>query len=57
MAKIESLPPPSARIEALRPEERALIVALRELRRGTLEASVHQSKGVQLTRSEKLRFD
>ena len=50
-------PLPVARIEPLRPEERALIVALRELRYGTLEVTVHQSKVVQLTRSEKLRFD
>lgn len=57
MAHVESLPPPIARIEPLRPEERALIVALRELRYGTLEVTVHQSKVVQLTRSEKLRFD
>lgn len=42
---------------SLRPEERAVIAALRELRFGTLEVVVHQSRVVQLTRSEKQRFD
>lgn len=46
-------PPP----ERLRPEERAVLDALRELSYGTLEVVVHQSKIVQLTRSEKQRFD
>lgn len=43
--------------ESLRPEERAVINALRELRYGTLEVVVHQSRVVQLTRSEKQRFE
>lgn len=43
--------------EMLRPEERAVIAALRELRFGTLEVVVHQSRVVQLTRSEKQRFE
>ena len=47
----------AAPIEPLTPEERALIVALRELSYGTLEIVVHQSRVVQFTRSEKLRFD
>jgi hypothetical protein len=47
--------PPSA--ERLRPEERAVIDALRQLSFGTLEVVVHQSRIVQLTRSEKQRFD
>lgn len=48
-----SEPPP----ERLRPEERAVLDALRELSYGTLEVIVHQSKIVQMTRSEKQRFD
>ena len=49
--------PDGANIDPLKPEERALIVALRELNYGTLEIVVHQSRVVQFTRSEKLRFD
>jgi len=41
----------------LRPDERAVIAALRELRFGTVEITVHQSRIVQLTRSEKIRFE
>lgn len=49
--------PDVATIEPLKPEERALIAALRELNYGTLEIVAHQSRVVQFTRSEKLRFD
>lgn len=52
---LNTLPPPAD--DTLRPEERAVLTALRELRFGTLEVVVHQSRIVQLTRSEKQRFE
>jgi len=58
MARAEVLSPSaSSSFEPLRAEEQAVIAALRELRFGTLEVVVHQSRIVQLTRSEKQRFD
>ena len=36
--------------------EREVLEALRALQFGTLEVTVHQSRIVQITRSEKLRF-
>ena len=36
--------------------EREVLEALRALQFGTLEITVHQSRIVQITRSEKLRF-
>ena len=36
--------------------ERAVLRAIRELRFGTVEVTVHQAQIVQITRSEKLRF-
>lgn len=59
MARVEALRPlplPQTH-DQLRPEERAVIAALRELRFGTVEITVHQSRIVQLTRSEKTRFE
>lgn len=59
MARVEALrllPLPPTH-DALRPEEHAVIAALRELRFGTVEVTVHQSRIVQLSRSEKIRFE
>ncbi len=59
MARVEALRPlplPQTH-DPLRPDERAVIAALRELRFGTVEITVHQSRIVQLTRSEKIRFE
>ena len=59
MARVEALRPlplPQTH-DQLRPEECAVIAALRELRFGTVEITVHHSRIVQLTRSEKTRFE
>ncbi|MGQ0800382.1 MAG: DUF2292 domain-containing protein [Pseudomarimonas sp.] len=45
------------RIDRLAPEERAVIAAIRETRFGAVEVIVHQSRVVQLVRSEKVRFE
>ena len=37
--------------------ERELLRAVREMDFGTVEVTVHQSRIVQITRSEKVRFD
>jgi hypothetical protein len=37
--------------------ERELLRAIREMDFGTVEVTVHQSRIVQITRSEKVRFD
>ena len=47
-------PPPSP--PAADPE-RELLRAIREMAFGTVEVTVHQSRIVQITRSEKVRFD
>lgn len=49
--------PRRERIDALAPEERAVLEAIRALRFGSVEVVVHQSRIVQLVRSEKQRFD
>jgi len=55
-------PAPAADASAPRHEhelaehERAVLRAIRELRFGTVEVTVHQAQIVQITRSEKLRF-
>ena len=41
---------------ALLEHEREVLEALRALQFGTLEITVHQSRIVQITRSEKVRF-
>lgn len=59
MARVEAvrpLPLPQA-FDQLRPEEREVIAALRDLRFGTVEVTVHHSRIVQLSRSEKIRFE
>lgn len=43
--------------DGLHPEERAVIAAIRDTRYGNVEIVVHQSRIVQLVRSEKLRFE
>jgi len=43
-------------LETLPEEERKVLEALRALQFGTLEITVHQSRIVQITRSEKVRF-
>ena len=59
MATVEPLRSEPSRdtLERLRPEERAVIAAIRETRFGAVEIVVHQSRIVQLTRSEKQRFE
>jgi hypothetical protein len=60
MANVEHLRTPPQRpdhLDALGPEERAVIAAIRETRFGAVEIVVHQSRIVQLMRSEKVRFD
>jgi hypothetical protein len=59
MARVEALRPlPSALSpDQLRPEERAVIAALRDLSFGSVEVTVHHSRIVQLSRNEKIRFE
>ena len=49
-------PPPQPPPVAGDPE-RELLRAVREMDFGTVEVTVHQSRIVQITRSEKVRFD
>lgn len=49
-------PPPKPQPLAGDPE-RELLRAVREMDFGTVEVTVHQSRIVQITRSEKVRFD
>ena len=44
-------------LDLLAPAERAVIAAIRETRFGAVELVVHQSRIVQLVRSEKLRYE
>lgn len=46
----------AAAVPALLEHEREVLEALRALQFGTLEITVHQSRIVQITRSEKVRF-
>lgn len=46
----------AAAAPALLEHEREVLEALRALQFGTLEITVHQSRIVQITRSEKVRF-
>lgn len=59
MASIDALhrEPSRDSLERLRPEEQAVIAAIRETRFGAVEIVVHQSRIVQVTRSEKQRFE
>ena len=41
---------------AIREHERAVLQAIRDTAYGTVEVTVHQSRIVQITRSEKLRL-
>ncbi|MGN6513633.1 MAG: DUF2292 domain-containing protein [Lysobacteraceae bacterium] len=50
------LPPPPAAPPPAHPEQE-LLRAIREMAFGTVEVTVHQSRIVQITRSEKVRFD
>ena len=47
---------PSTTTPVLLEHEREVLEALRALQFGTLEITVHQSRIVQITRSEKVRF-
>lgn len=51
---VPSQPPPAP--PAVHPEHE-LLRAIREMTFGTVEVTVHQSRIVQITRSEKVRFD
>ncbi len=62
------LRPESARLDSARPDhlhadlhltevERHILASLRQIRFGSLEIVVHDSKIVQVERSEKVRFD
>lgn len=58
MATVDVLPrDPSVEASPLAAEERAVLAAIRELRFGSVEVVVHQSRIVQVVRSEKQRFD
>jgi hypothetical protein len=48
--------PAAAATPALLEHEREVLEALRAIQFGTLEITVHQSRIVQITRSEKVRF-
>jgi len=48
-------PTPPAREESERAQE--VLKAIREMAFGTIEITVHQSRIVQIVRSEKVRFD
>ena len=54
-------PSPSSRLDspapASEPHEDAVLQAIRDTAFGTVEIVVHQSRVVQITRSEKVRFD
>lgn len=54
-AMLEPVAPPPPRLD---PEHEAEVLrAIRDTRFGTVEIVVHQSRIVQITRSEKLRFE
>lgn len=59
MASLEAVcsEAPRETTDRLRPEERAVIAAIRDTRFGAVEIVVHQSRIVQVTRSEKQRFE
>ena len=52
----EDATPTTASVPGLLEHEREVLEALRALQFGTLEITVHQSRIVQITRSEKVRF-
>lgn len=52
----EGATPATAPAPGLLEHEREVLEALRALQFGTLEITVHQSRIVQITRSEKVRF-
>ena len=49
--------PPSPGDEALAERERVVLEALRDLEFGTVEIAIHNARIVQITRSQKIRFD
>lgn len=53
---VPQTPPPQHPPPAANPELE-LLRAIREMAFGTVEVTVHQSRIVQITRSEKVRFD
>ena len=55
-AQRSGIAPASAAMPALLEHEREVLEALRAIQFGTLEITVHQSRIVQITRSEKVRF-
>jgi hypothetical protein len=48
--------PPPENLHPTAEHEQAVLKAIRETAYGTIEVTVHQSKIVQITRSEKLRL-
>ena len=52
----DTAPAPAPLPDTLLEHEREVLEALRALQFGTLEITVHQSRIVQITRSEKVRF-
>jgi hypothetical protein len=48
---------PTTSARELSVHERDVLQAIRDTRYGTVEVTVHQSRIVQITRSEKVRFD
>jgi hypothetical protein len=50
-------PPRTAEVAHTLDHERDVLEAIRDTRFGTVEIVIHQSKIVQITRSEKVRFE
>ena len=53
---LRSTPAPADTPSPAAEHEQAVLKAIREIAFGTIEVTVHQSKIVQITRSEKLRL-
>lgn len=52
-----SAPQAAGDAPALADRERAVIDALRDIEFGTIEVAIHNARIVQITRSQKFRFD
>ncbi|MBW8852270.1 MAG: YezD family protein [Xanthomonadales bacterium] len=57
MTRSPATAPETAAAPALADRERAVIDALRDIEFGTIEVAIHNARIVQITRSQKFRFD
>lgn len=57
MTRSPATAPEAAAAPALADRERAVIDALRDIEFGTIEVAIHNARIVQITRSQKFRFD